>query len=235
MYSLVKYGKKHTRRNFRQAKHIYELPNLIENQLDSFKQFTEEGLKELFDDISPVVHSYGTMQEKTIELYFKNYHFDEPKYSILECKQRETSYTKALRCEVLLRISETGEVKEHKNVFMSDFPWMTPTGTFIVNGAERVVVNQIIRSSGVLFKEEVDNKIGRSTIIGQVIPTRGAWIEFETGSKDILYAKVDRSKKIYLPEFLKSIGIETHKEMIELFGDSELLKKTIEKDPSETY
>ena len=235
MYSLVKYGKKHVRRNFRQAKHIYELPNLIENQLDSFKTFTEEGLKELFDDISPITHKYGQNQDKTIELFFKGYHFEEPKYSILECKQRETSYTKALRCEVLLRISETETVKEHKNVFMADFPWMTPTGTFIINGAERVVVNQIIRSSGVLFKEELDAKIGKSTIKGQVIPTRGAWIEFETGSKDILYAKVDRSKKIYLPEFLKSIGIETHEEMLKLFGDTELLRKTLEKDPSETY
>ncbi|MCR5740993.1 MAG: DNA-directed RNA polymerase subunit beta [Gammaproteobacteria bacterium] len=234
MYKIVKYGKKHERRNFRQAKHIYELPNLIENQLDSFKQFTEVGLKELFDDISPVTHNYGPNQDKSIELYFKNYHFEEPKYSIFECKQRETSYTKALRCEVLLNISETGEVKEHKSVFMADFPWMTPTGTFIINGAERVVVNQIIRSSGVLFKEEVD-KTGKSTIIGQVIPTRGAWIEFETGSKDILYAKVDRSKKIYLPVFLRSIGLETHEMMIKLFGENELLLKTLEKDPSENY
>ncbi|MCR5564808.1 MAG: DNA-directed RNA polymerase subunit beta [Gammaproteobacteria bacterium] len=235
MYSLVKYGKKHVRRNFRQAKHILELPNLIENQLDSFKEFTEVGLKELFEDISPVTHLYGPNQEKRIELYFNGYHFDEPKYSILECKERETSYTKSLRCEVQLHISETGEVKENKNVFMADFPWMTPTGTFIINGAERVVVNQIIRSSGVLFKEEVDSKLGKSTIIGQVIPTRGAWIEFETGSKDILYAKVDRSKKIYLPEFLKSIGIETHDMMKELFGATELLVKTLEKDPSKDY
>ena len=235
LYSLVHYGKKHVRRNFRQAKHIYELPNLIENQLDSFKTFTEEGLKELFDDISPITHKYGQNQDKTIELFFNGYHFEEPKYSILECKQRETSYTKALRCEVLLSISENGVVKENKNVFMADFPWMTPTGTFIINGAERVVVNQIIRSSGVLFKEELDAKIGKAIIKGQVIPTRGAWIEFETGSKDILYAKVDRSKKIYLPEFLKAIGIDTHEKMLKLFGDTELLRKTLEKDPSQTY
>ena len=213
MYSLVKYGKKHERRNFRQAKHIMDLPNLIENQIDSFRRFVEKPtsvskvrglcLKDLLDDISPIVHTYGNNNENRIELYFGDYYFEEPKNTILECKQRDISYTRSLKCKVLLRNSVKNEIKEHE-IFMSDFYWMTPTGTFIVNGAERVVVNQIIRSSGVLFKQDIDNKKGSETIpiIGQVIPTRGAWIEFEMGSKDILYAKVDRSKKILLPEYL---------------------------------
>ena len=216
-----------------------DLPNLIENQIDSFRRFVEKPtsvskvrglcLKDLLDDISPIVHTYGNNNENRIELYFGDYYFEEPKNTILECKQRDISYTRSLKCKVLLRNSVKNEIKEHE-IFMSDFYWMTPTGTFIVNGAERVVVNQIIRSSGVLFKQDIDNKKGSETIpiIGQVIPTRGAWIEFEMGSKDILYAKVDRSKKILLPEYLMSIGFDTTEQIKDLFGDSERLIKTLE-------
>ena len=223
-YNEVKYGKFHVRRNFARTKHKLELPNLIENQIDSFNWFVTKGLRELLDNL--VI----TNLSQTLELYFGDFTFDEPEHSILECKQREVSYTKALRCMVKFHNGEIGEIKEDK-IFLCNFPWMTPTGTFIINGAERVVVNQIIRSSGVLFKEEVDVKTLQTNLIGQVIPTRGSWIEFEMGSKNILYAKVDRSNKIFLPIFLKSIGFKDHEAMTALFGDDiEFFNQTLEKD-----
>ena len=229
-YKNVQYGKFHTRRNFARTKHVKELPNLIENQINSFKWFTEVGLKNLLSNLTI------SNPSQTLELYFGDYHFEEPTSSILECKERDTSYTRTLSCMVRFHNAEipgTDDMKEDK-VFLCDFPWMTPTGTFIINGAERVVVNQIVRSSGVLFKEEIDNKTLQSYLIGQVIPTRGSWIEFEMGSKNILYAKVDRSKKIYLPIFLKSIGLKDHDAIKELFGsDIEFLNATLEKDQTQ--
>ena len=227
-YNEVKYGKFHVRRNFARTKHKLELPDLIENQIDSFKWFTTEGLRQLLSELTI------TNTNQTLELYFGDFSFEEPKTSILECKERETSYTSALSCMVKFHNGETDEITEEK-VFLCDFPWMTPTGTFIINGAERVVVNQIVRSSGVLFKQEVDNKTLQTNLIGQVIPTRGSWIEYEMGSKNILYAKVDRSKKIYFPVFLKSIGFRDHEAIKKLFGDDiEFLNATLEKDSTQT-
>ncbi|MCQ3035787.1 MAG: DNA-directed RNA polymerase subunit beta [Bacilli bacterium] len=229
-WKLVKYGKFHERINFARNKENLELPNLIENQIDSFDWFVTEGIKELLVDISPINHPTG----KQISIEFSEPFFEEPERSIRDCKERELSYTKKLKCKVNLINGEVGEIKE-ATIFLADFPWMTPTGSFVINGAERVVVNQIIRSSGVLFKNEMDPKLNKANLTGQVIPTRGAWIEFEKGSKDLLYAKVDRSKKIFLTTFLRCLGIETKSQMTSLFGKSELLEKTIEKNEHETY
>lgn len=225
MYNEVKYGKFHTRRNFSRTKNKLELPNLIENQINSFNDFVENGLKELFDNL--VIEN----QDQTLQLFFGDYKFEEPENTILECKEKEISYTRALRCNISFQ--NNGELKT-SNIFLADFPWMTPTGTFIINGAERVIVNQIIRSSGVLFKEELDTKTGKTLKVGQVIPTRGAWVEYEMGTKDILYAKVDRSKRIYLSVFLKAIGCGSNEDIQKLFGNSELLEKTLEKDTFNT-
>ena len=223
-YNEVKYGKFHVRRNFARTKHRLALPNLIENQIDSFNWFVTDGLKDLLSNL--VIQN----PSQTLELYFGDFSFGEPECSILECKQREISYTRPLRCMVKFRNGEIGDVKD-ESVLLCAFPWMTPTGTFIINGAERVIVNQIVRSSGVLFKEEVDNKTLTSNLIGQVIPTRGSWIEYEMGSKNYLYAKVDRSKKIYLPIFLKSIGFKDHDAIRNLFGSEiDYLNITLEKD-----
>jgi len=230
-YNNIKYGKFHVRRNFARTKHRLDLPYLIENQVDSFKLFTSSendkpgGLKDLLTSMEI------SNQNQTLCLYFGDFSFEEPQYTILECKERETSYTKALKCKVKFYNGELGgEIKE-ENVFLCDFPWMTDTGTFIINGAERVVVNQIVRSSGVLYKEEVDPKTLQQNLIGQVIPTRGSWIEYEMGSRSILYAKVDRSKKIYLPVFLKAIGFKDHDAIKALFGENiEFLNATFEKD-----
>ena len=223
-YNEVKYGKFHVRRNFARTRKSLALPNLIENQINSFNWFVTKGLQELLENMQI------TNLSQTLELYFGAITFDEPEHSILECKEREVSYTRALRCMVKFHNGETNEVKEDK-IFLCNFPWMTPTGTFIINGAERVIVDQIIRSSNVLFSEEADKKTLQTNLIGQVIPTRGSWIEFEMGSKNILYARVDRSNKIYLPIFLKSIGFKDHEAMKALFGDNiEYFNQTLEKD-----
>jgi DNA-directed RNA polymerase subunit beta len=193
------------------------------------------GLKELFVDISPI-----TNFTENLEVYFGDYEFGEPKYTVLECKEKDMTYSRPLRVTVRLLNKdavdkETGEVivkdyiKEQK-IFMGDFPVMSPVGTFIINGSERVIVSQIVRSSGVFFSEEIDKKTLQRRYLGQVIPTRGAWLEYEIGSKDLLYAKIDRSKKIYLSTMIKALGFSTKDQIYNLFGESDLLSGTIDKD-----
>jgi DNA-directed RNA polymerase subunit beta len=230
-YKTVKYGKKRERRNYSRVKSNVELPNLIEVQTSSFEWFTETGLRELFHDISPI-----TNFTENLELYFGDYEIGEPKYSVLECKEKDVTYSRPLRVTVRLLNKDavdkdTGEVniKEQK-IFMGDIPVMSSVGTFIINGSERVIVSQIVRSSGVFFSEEVDKKTLQRKYLGQVIPTRGAWLEYEIGSKDLLYAKIDRSKKIYLTTMIKALGFSTTKQIFDLFGENELLQNTIEKD-----
>ncbi len=230
-FKTVKYGKKRERRNYSRVKSNVELPDLIEVQTSSFDWFIETGLKELFHDISPI-----TNFTENLELYFGDYEIGEPKYSVLECKEKDVTYSRPLRVSVKLLNKEavdkdTGEVtiKEQK-IFMGDIPVMTPVGTFIINGSERVIVSQIVRSSGVFFSEEVDKKTLQRKYLGQVIPTRGAWLEYEIGSKDLLYAKIDRSKKIYLTTMIKALGFSTPKQIFDLFGENELLQITMEKD-----
>jgi DNA-directed RNA polymerase subunit beta len=177
-------------------------------------------------EISPIKdHSDG----EKFELYFGDYEFDEPKYTVKEAKKHNVNYARSLKINVSLVNKETGEIKEDK-IFMGEFPWMTPWGTFIINGSERVVVTQIIRSAGVFFSSTIEKKSGKEIYSGQIIPTRGAWIEFELGSKDIWYAKLDRSKKIPLSTFIRALGIGSNADIVALFGESEFMTNTFAKD-----
>ncbi len=223
-YKNVNYGKKSVRRNYSKIRTEVELPDLIEIQTKSFDWFVNEGLEELFRDISPITSFNGDLK-----LYFGEHHFENPKFSIVDCKLRDINFARPLKVNVRLENAQTGEVLEQE-LFMGDIPYMTPVGTFIINGAERVIISQIVRSSGVYYAKEIDKKTGDTKYTGTVIPTRGAWIEYEMGSKNVWYGKLDRSKKIPLTTVLRSYGLSTNQSIIDLFGDSEYLQSTFEKD-----
>ncbi len=223
-YKNIVYGKNRTRRNYSRVQTNVELPNLIEVQTNSFDWFLKVGLKDLFKEFSPI-RDHG----EKLELYFGEYEFDEPKYTIPEAKSKDMNYSRPLKVDVRLFNRETGEIKEQK-LYLGEFPMMTPSGTFVINGAERVIVTQIIRSAGVFFSKTINEKSGQVQYYGQVIPTRGAWIEFELGTKDIWYAKLDRSKKIPLTTFLRAMGLNSNREIKELYGDGPFLQNTLEKD-----
>ncbi len=223
-YKNVNYGKKSVRRNYSKIRTEVELPNLIEIQTKSFDWFVNEGLRELFNDVSPITSFNGDLK-----LYFGEHHFEDSKFSIVDCKLRDINYARPLKVDVRLENSQTGEVLEQE-LFMGDIPYMTPVGTFIINGAERVIISQIVRSSGVYYAKEIDKKTGNVKFTGTVIPTRGAWLEYETGSKNVWYGKLDRSKKIPLTTVLRAYGLSTNEQIIDLFGDSEYLQATFEKD-----
>lgn len=225
-YKLVKYGKKRERRNYSKVKTNVDLPNLIKVQTESFDWFIQKGLAELFRDISPIKNF-----TENIELYFKDYEFGEPKYNIKQSMEKDMTYSKPLRVSVQLKNTDTGEIKEQK-IFMGDFPIMSPTGSFVINGSERVIVSQIVRSAGVFFSENIDKKTLRSKFLGQVIPTRGAWLEYEIGSKDVLFVKLDRSKKITLTTLLRALGFSSNQQILEMYGVSNLLELTLSKDPT---
>ena len=230
-YKIVNYGKKAVRRNYSKIRTEVELPDLLEIQTASFQKFITEDLAELFKDVSPITNENGDLN-----LYFGEHYFEAPKYDIVQSKLRDINYSRALKVKVLLKINyknEQGEDQEElieKEIFMGDFPFMTPAGTFIINGAERVIISQIIRSSGGYYSQELDKKTGLTRFSGQVIPTRGAWIEFETGSKDIWYAKFDRSKKIPVTTFIRSMGIAKNKDIYDLFGKSTFLEAAMERE-----
>ncbi len=223
-YKNVSYGKKSIRRNYSKIRTEVELPDLIEIQTKSFDWFVTAGLEELFRDISPITSFNGDLK-----LYFGDFHFEDSKFSIVDCKLRDINYARPLKVNVRLENAQTGEVLEQE-LFMGEIPYMTPVGTFIINGAERVIISQIVRSSGVYYAKEIDKKTGDTKYTGTVIPTRGAWIEYEMGSKNVWYGKLDRSKKIPLTTVLRSYGLSTNKQIIDLFGDSEYLQATFEKD-----
>ena len=223
-YKLVKYGKKRDRRNYSRVKTNVDLPDLIKVQTESFKWFTDRGLVELFRDISPIQNF-----TENIELYFEDYEFGEEKYSISDSKVKDTTYSKPLRVNVKLVNKDTGEIKQQK-IFMGDFPMMSPTGSFVINGSERVIVSQIVRSAGVFFSENIDKKTLRSKFLGQVIPTRGAWLEYEMGSKDVLFVKLDRSKKIPLTTLLRALGFTSNEQIVKTYGQSDFLELTFAKD-----
>ena len=224
-YKNVIYGKDRVRRNYSRVQTNVELPNLIEIQTKSYDDFINNGLKRLFATISPIKG-----QDK-IELYFGDYEFGEPEHSIEEAKRNNVNYSWPLKVDVLLKNNETGEIKQDK-IFMGDYPKMTPWGTFVINGAERIIVTQIIRSAGVFYSNEVDKKSGKKFYSCQVIPTHGVWLEYELGNKDIWYAKFDRQKKLPLTTFLRAIGLNKNSEIKELFGNSEFLRNTLGKDES---
>src|SRR5918992_556178 len=192
------------RESFSHIPEVLPLPNLIQTQTDSFRWFVETGLRELLDEITPITDFTG----KNLELHFREYYFEEPKFSEEECRTRDLTFAKPLKVEVDLVIKETDEVK-HQTVFMGDFPWMTDQGTFIINGAERVVVSQLVRSPGVYYTASEDPSTGRMLHAAKVIPNRGAWLEFETSNKDLLSVKVDRKRKIPVTTLLRAVGFET--------------------------
>jgi len=222
-YKNVKCGDFRTRRNFSKIKNTYELKDLLEIQKKSYQWFTEKGIKEVFEDLFPVENFSGTLS-----LEFGDYHFDEPKYSIKESKDRESTFAAPLKVEVRLFNRETGEVKEQE-IFMGDMPIMTDSGTFIINGAERVIVSQLVRSPSVYFNHEID-KNGRELITSQIIPTRGTWLEFETDARDVLYVRIDRTRKVTLTTLLRAFGLSSDDEILSMFGEDEYLKNTISKD-----
>lgn len=215
---------KRERMSFSKIKEIADVPNLIEIQVDSYKWFLEEGLKEVFTDISPIEDYTGNLI-----LEFVDYSLDEkPKYDIEECKERDTTYCAPLKVKVRLINKETGEIKEQE-VFMGDFPLMTDRGTFVINGAERVIVSQLVRSPGVYYAEERD-KTGNRLISSTVIPNRGAWLEYETDSTGVISVRVDRTRKQPVTVLLRALGIGTDAEIINLLGEDERVLSTLEKD-----
>ena len=200
------------------------MPNLIEVQKNSYKWFLEEGLKEVFKDISEISDYQGNLV-----LDFIDYRLDEtPKYTIEECKERDATYAAPLRVRASLLNKETGEVKE-QDIFMGDFPVMTPSGTFIINGAERVIVSQLVRSPGVYYGVSRD-KAGKELFSTTVIPNRGAWLEYETDSNDVFYVRIDKNRKLPVTTFIRALGLSSDGQILEFFGDDPRIVATIEKD-----
>ncbi|GGK21441.1 DNA-directed RNA polymerase subunit beta [Caldalkalibacillus thermarum] len=227
MAQLVQCGRYRQRRSFARIKEVLDLPNLIEVQHSSYRWFLEEGLKELFDEISPIEDFAGNLV-----LEFIDYSLGEPKYTVDEAKERDVTYAAPLRVKVRLINKETGEVKE-QDVFMGDFPLMTETGTFIINGAERVIVSQLVRSPSVYFSEKVD-KNGKVGYTATVIPNRGAWLEFETDAKDVIYVRIDRTRKLPVTVLLRALGFGSDHEIINLLGEDPYLRQTLEKDNTDS-
>jgi len=227
--------------NFASLPEVLPLPNLIQTQIDSFKWFCDEGLKELFDEISPIQDFTG----KNLDLHFRDperpdglpYEFREPKYSEEECRTRDLTYSRPLWAKVELTNKETGE-QNTQDVFLGDFPWMTDKGTFVINGAERVVVSQLVRSPGVYFTAVDDPTTGRELFYGKLIPNRGAWLEFETSNKDIISVKVDRKRKLTVTTLLRAVGYSTSEEISQLFvgvdtdPEHQYIASTLERDPT---
>ena len=217
------------RRSFAKIPDVMDVPNLIAIQTESFKQFVDQGLATAFADISPIESN-----NKDMCVEFGRHEFGEPKYSVDECKARDVSYQAPLFAEIRFINRETGEIKE-QDVFMGDFPLMTPRGTFIINGTERVVVSQLVRSPGVYFSSERDKTSDKTIYNAKIIPSRGAWLEFETDKRDVLSVRIDRKRKQPATLLLRALGIaETREEIIELLGDSEMVIRTLDRDPATT-
>ena len=219
---------KNTRMSFSHIDEVLDMPNLIEIQKNSYDWFLKEGLKEVFDDVSGITDFNGNLV-----LDFVNYKLDEkPNYTVTECKERDATYAAALRVTARLLNKETGEIKESE-VFMGDFPLMTPSGTFVINGAERVIVSQLVRSPGVYYKMEYD-KTGKQLFSSTVIPNRGAWLEYENDVNDVLYVRIDKNRKLPMTAFIRALGLGTDEEIKEYFGEDERILATIAKDTTHT-
>ena len=219
----VHYSKKRVRRSFSRIREVMEIPNLVEIQSDSFQWFLKEGLRELFDDISPIEDFSGNLS-----LEFLDYSFDEPKYTVDEAREHDANYSTPIYVKLRLINNETGEVKEQE-VFYGDLPTMTDQGTFIINGAERVVVSQLVRSPGVYFSPKIE-KNGREGFSSVMIPNRGAWLEFETDTRGLLNVRIDRTRKLPLTTFIRALGIGSDDEILELIGNNPAMEATLEKD-----
>lgn len=223
MVHPVKLGR-NTRMSYGKINEVLEMPNLIEIQINSYNWFLKEGLKEVFHDVSPIADYNANLL-----LEFIDYRLDdEPKYDIEECKERDATYAAPLRVKVRLINKESGEIKEQE-IFMGDFPLMTPSGTFIINGAERVIVSQLVRAPSVYYSQEFD-KLGKKLFSSQVIPNRGAWLEYETDSNDIFYVRIDRNRKMPVTVLIRALGFGTDASITELFGEDARLIATMEKD-----
>lgn len=224
---LVQYGRHRQRRSYARISEVLELPNLIEIQTASYQWFLDEGLREMFQDISPIEDFTGNLS-----LEFIDYSLGEPKYVVEESKERDVNYAAPLRVKVRLLNKETGEVKE-QDVFMGDFPLMTDTGTFIINGAERVIVSQLVRSPSVYYSGKID-KNGKKGYTATVIPNRGAWLEYETDAKDVVYVRIDRTRKLPVTVLLRALGFGTDQDILDLLGENEYLRNTLEKDNTDS-
>ena len=224
---LVQYGRHRQRRSYARISEVLELPNLIEIQTASYQWFLDEGLREMFADISPIEDFTGNLS-----LEFIDYSLGEPKYLVPESKERDVTYSAPLRVKVRLVNKETGEVKD-QDVFMGDFPLMTETGTFVINGAERVIVSQLVRSPSVYYSSKVD-KNGKKGFSATVIPNRGAWLEYETDAKDVVHVGIDRTRKLPVTVLLRALGLGSDQEILDLIGDNEYLRNTLEKDNTES-
>ncbi|MCM3588489.1 DNA-directed RNA polymerase subunit beta [Mesobacillus maritimus] len=224
---LVQYGRHRQRRSYARISEVLELPNLIEIQTASYQWFLDEGLREMFQDISPIEDFTGNLS-----LEFIDYSLAEPKYPVDESKERDVTYSAPLRVKVRLVNKETGEVKD-QDVFMGDFPLMTETGTFVINGAERVIVSQLVRSPSVYYSAKMD-KNGKKGFTATVIPNRGAWLEYETDAKDVVYVRIDRTRKLPVTVLLRALGFGSDQEIIDLIGDNEYIRNTLEKDNTES-
>ena len=217
------------RKSYSRIKEVLEMPNLIEVQKNSYQWFLDEGLQEVFDDISPITDFNGNLV-----LEFTNFTLEStPKYSIEECKERDATYAAPLKVRARLINRETEEIKDQE-IFMGDFPLMTDTGTFIINGAERVIVSQLVRSPGIYYASEFD-KVGKKLLSSTVIPNRGAWLEYETDSNDVFSVRVDRTRKVPVTVLIRALGVSTDAEIIELFGEEPKILATIEKDVSKSH
>ena len=226
MRQPVQVGKK-TRESFAQIKEVLKIPNLIEIQKNSYEWFLRDGIREMFKDISPIQDFTGNLVLEIID-----YKLEEPKYSVAECRERDVTYNAPMRVKARLINKETGEVKEQE-VFMGDFPLMTEKGTFIINGAERVVVSQLVRSPSVYYTEEIDAS-GKKICGATIIPNRGAWLEFETDANENIYVRVDRTRKLPVTVLLRALGYSTNGRIAELFQDDERIRLTLERDHTES-
>jgi DNA-directed RNA polymerase subunit beta len=222
-YKFQKFGDYRERATFSKVTSIVEMKDLLAIQKDSYQDFVRNGIKEVFNDLFPVESFSGTLS-----LDFGDYHFDAPRHTIKECKDRETTYAAPLVVEARLFNNETGEVKEQE-IFLGDMPLMTDSGTFIINGAERVIVSQLIRSPSVYFKK-TDDKNGRITYSSEIIPTRGTWLEYEVDAREVLHVRIDRARKVYITTLLRAFGLSSDADIIDLFGEDKYLLNTIAKD-----
>ena len=223
-------GSKNIRMSYARQKDVLDMPNLIEVQKDSYKWFLTDGLKEVFEDISPITDYSGQLSLEFVDFQLCR---EDRKYSIEECKERDATYAAPLKVKVRLHNKETDDFKQH-DIFMGDLPLMTETGTFVINGAERVIVSQLVRSPGIYYAISHD-KIGKKLYSCTVIPNRGAWLEYETDSNDVFYVRVDRTRKVPVTVLVRALGIGTNAEIKELFGEEPKILKTLEKDTATNY
>ena len=224
----IKY-EKCTRKTFAKIEDSIEMPNLIKVQKDSYDWFVEEGLGEILKDISPIVDYSGNLVLEFLDYYME----EKTKYTLEEAKERDATYATRLHVKVRLINRETGEIKEQE-IYLGDFPLMTDSGTFVINGAERVVVSQLVRSPGCYYAKEFDPKTGKKIYTSTVMPIRGAWLEYETDGNDIFYVRVDRTRKLPVTSLLRAIGIVTDEQILALFGDEPKIIATIQKDTVKT-